>query len=89
MHAVEYRVTEYLVKVNQDIFPPANAITPYPEATNITVGNEYYSLVRWLPAGLHFSLVNRSEPLMKQAADAQEHVWSGASISDIIISQTL
>ncbi|KAF9812100.1 hypothetical protein IEO21_06383 [Rhodonia placenta] len=47
----DHTVWSPTVTVNQDIFPPANAITPYPEATNITVGNEYYSLVRWLPAG--------------------------------------
>lgn len=34
------------------MFPPSNAITPYPEATNITVGNEYYQLSKWLPSGL-------------------------------------
>ncbi|PCH41758.1 glycoside hydrolase family 79 protein [Wolfiporia cocos MD-104 SS10] len=39
------------VTVNEDIFPPASSITPYPEATNITVGDVYYTLVKWLPAG--------------------------------------
>jgi len=49
----DHTVWSPTVTVNEDIFPPANAITPYPEATNITVGNEYYTLTRWLPAGTH------------------------------------
>ncbi|KZT63900.1 glycoside hydrolase family 79 protein [Daedalea quercina L-15889] len=38
------------VTINEDVFPPSNVVTPYPEATNITVGNEYYTLVKWLPS---------------------------------------
>ncbi|CCM03869.1 uncharacterized protein FIBRA_06020 [Fibroporia radiculosa] len=41
------------VTVNEDEFPPSSAITPYPEATQIVVGNEFYELSRWLPAGTH------------------------------------
>ena len=40
-----------MAQINEDVFPPSNAITPYPEATNITVGNEYYQLSKWLPSG--------------------------------------
>ena len=43
------------VTINEDEFPPANAITPYPEATHITVGDEYYRLSRFLPRGTHMT----------------------------------
>ncbi|KAI0915487.1 hypothetical protein AcV5_003693 [Taiwanofungus camphoratus] len=49
----DHTVWSPTVTVNEDLFPPSNSITPYPEATHITVGNEYYTLVRWLPAGTH------------------------------------
>ncbi|KAH9856965.1 glycoside hydrolase family 79 protein [Lenzites betulinus] len=39
------------VTIEDSSFPPANSITPYPEATSITVGNAYYSLSRFLPRG--------------------------------------
>ncbi|KIJ51887.1 glycoside hydrolase family 79 protein [Sphaerobolus stellatus SS14] len=32
-------------------FPKFNSITPYPEATTITVGDSYYELSKWLPSG--------------------------------------
>ncbi|CDO69470.1 Glycoside Hydrolase Family 79 protein [Trametes cinnabarina] len=41
------------VTVEDASFPPPNSITPYPEATSITVGNAYYSLSRFLPSGTH------------------------------------
>ncbi|KAI0337156.1 glycoside hydrolase family 79 protein [Trametopsis cervina] len=41
--------------VNTDVFPPPNSITPYPEATQITVGDGYYSLSRFLPRGTHMT----------------------------------
>ncbi|KAI1796214.1 glycoside hydrolase family 79 protein [Ganoderma leucocontextum] len=43
------------VTLNEDEFPPANTITPYPEATQITVGNAYYELSRFLPRGTHMT----------------------------------
>ena len=43
------------VTINEDQFPPANTITPYPEATRITVGNAYYDLSRFLPRGTHMT----------------------------------
>lgn len=39
------------VTINEDQFPTSNSITPYPEATSIVVGNEYYTLSRFLPPG--------------------------------------
>ena len=39
------------VTINEDEFPPPNTITPFPEATHITVGDGYYQLSRFLPAG--------------------------------------
>ncbi|KAH9928926.1 glycoside hydrolase family 79 protein [Fomitopsis serialis] len=49
----DHTVWSPTVTINEDVFPPSNAITPYPEATNITVGSEYYTLVKWLPSGTH------------------------------------
>ncbi|GJE97273.1 glycoside hydrolase family 79 protein [Phanerochaete sordida] len=43
------------VTVNVDEFPPPNTVTPYPEATHIAVGDEYYVLSKWLPAGTHMT----------------------------------
>ncbi|OJT07649.1 Beta-glucuronidase [Trametes pubescens] len=39
------------VTIEDSSFPPPNSVTPYPEATSITVGNAYYSLSRFLPRG--------------------------------------
>lgn len=38
-------------QINEDEFPPPSTVTPYPEATQITVGDAYYGLSKWLPAG--------------------------------------
>lgn len=43
------------MQINEDEFPPPNTITPYPEATHIAVGNEYYTLSKWLPSGTHMT----------------------------------
>ncbi|PIL36362.1 hypothetical protein GSI_00050 [Ganoderma sinense ZZ0214-1] len=39
--------------MNEDVFPTPNVITPYPEATHIVVGNDFYKLSRYLPQGTH------------------------------------
>ncbi|KAI0355952.1 glycoside hydrolase family 79 protein [Trametes cingulata] len=39
------------VEFNVDTFPPPTALTPYPEATSIVVGDEFYTLARFLPSG--------------------------------------
>ena len=39
--------------LDKDSFPTPNTITPYPEATQITVGDSYYDLSRYLPPGTH------------------------------------
>ncbi|KAG1882085.1 glycoside hydrolase family 79 protein [Suillus subluteus] len=41
----------YDVEYEEDIFPPSSAITPYPEATNITVGQGFYDIISHLPNG--------------------------------------
>lgn len=63
--------------VVNDTFPPATNITPWPEATNISVGREFYSLSGNFPAGTKFTwginlrsnnlsvAVNEAEALMK------------------------
>lgn len=36
-------------------FPPPNTVTPFPEATSITVGDSFYQLSRFLPSGTHMT----------------------------------
>ncbi|KAH8113180.1 hypothetical protein DFH11DRAFT_1776844 [Phellopilus nigrolimitatus] len=43
----------FRVQISETIFPASSAGTPYPEASNITVGLDYYKLAKWLPAGTH------------------------------------
>lgn len=40
----------------QDVFPPPTTTVPYPEATQIVVGDNYYKLASHLPAGMPFFL---------------------------------
>ncbi|KAN0093122.1 glycoside hydrolase family 79 protein [Tylopilus felleus] len=39
------------VEYQEDIFPASTPITPYPEATNITVGQGFYDIISHLPSG--------------------------------------
>ncbi|KAI0327551.1 glycoside hydrolase family 79 protein [Cubamyces sp. BRFM 1775] len=39
------------VPLYEDTFPPFTALTPYPEATSVVVGDAYYALSRFLPRG--------------------------------------
>ncbi|XP_006459562.1 hypothetical protein AGABI2DRAFT_201919 [Agaricus bisporus var. bisporus H97] len=41
------------VKSPQLVFPTPNAVTPFPEARTIVVGNAYYQAVRFLPPDTH------------------------------------
>lgn len=41
------------IQYAEDIFPAYTNTTPYPEATNITVGCDYYKLIAHLPALTH------------------------------------
>ncbi|KAG1730932.1 glycoside hydrolase family 79 protein [Suillus paluster] len=41
----------YDIEYEEDIFPASTAITPYPEATNITVGQGFYDIISHLPQG--------------------------------------
>ncbi|EIW84140.1 glycoside hydrolase family 79 protein [Coniophora puteana RWD-64-598 SS2] len=43
----------YNLEYEEDIFPNSTAVTPYPEATNITVGQGFYDIISHLPAGTH------------------------------------
>ncbi|KAG5651934.1 hypothetical protein H0H81_006916 [Sphagnurus paluster] len=38
-------------KFQEAVFPDSTAITPYPEATKLVVGDSYYATTRFLPAG--------------------------------------
>lgn len=40
-------------QINEDEFPPAGTITPFPEATKIVVGDGYYQLSKHLLPGIH------------------------------------
>ncbi|KAG2149006.1 glycoside hydrolase family 79 protein [Suillus bovinus] len=48
----------YDVEYEEDIFPPPSTIRPYPEATNITVGQGFYDIISHLPNGteVHWGL---------------------------------
>ncbi|OCH91400.1 glycoside hydrolase family 79 protein [Obba rivulosa] len=37
--------------VADEVFPTPDALTPYPEASTLTVGNDYYMLSQFLPSG--------------------------------------
>ncbi len=39
--------------MNEDVFPTPDVITPYPEATQIVVGSDFYKLSPYLPKGTH------------------------------------
>ncbi|TFK35368.1 glycoside hydrolase family 79 protein [Crucibulum laeve] len=41
------------VQFSQTIFPAISSTFPYPEATNITVGDTYYQTAKFLPPGTH------------------------------------
>lgn len=41
------------IQYSDTIFPTYTQIVPYPEASNITVGNGFYQIVEHLPAGTH------------------------------------
>ncbi|KAH7928288.1 glycoside hydrolase family 79 protein [Leucogyrophana mollusca] len=49
----DHTLFSYDVEYEEDIFPASTAITPYPEATNITVGSRFYDIISHLPAGTH------------------------------------
>ena len=42
--------------MEEDAFPPPTVETPYPVATSITVGDEYYKLSKWLPRGTYIRI---------------------------------
>ncbi|KAF8428843.1 glycoside hydrolase family 79 protein [Boletus edulis BED1] len=41
----------YDVEYEEDIFPASSSVTPYPEASNITVGQGFYDVISHLPFG--------------------------------------
>ncbi|KAG6844289.1 hypothetical protein H0H87_008158 [Tephrocybe sp. NHM501043] len=41
------------LEATQLVFPAITTIVPYPEATNITVGNQFYQATQFLPANTH------------------------------------
>ncbi|KZT42000.1 glycoside hydrolase family 79 protein [Sistotremastrum suecicum HHB10207 ss-3] len=43
------------VPISQTIFPADSVSNPYPEASNVTVGDGYYALSRFLPSGTHMT----------------------------------
>ncbi|KAK0452043.1 glycoside hydrolase family 79 protein [Desarmillaria tabescens] len=43
------------VEFSEAIFPDFTTVVPYPEATNLTVGDGYYQTARFLPSGTHIT----------------------------------
>ncbi|KAG1725351.1 glycoside hydrolase family 79 protein [Suillus paluster] len=55
----------YDIEYEEDIFPASTAITPYPRATNITVGPGFYDIISHLPEGtqVHWGVNQREDNL--------------------------
>ncbi|KAL4247519.1 Beta-glucuronidase C-terminal domain-containing protein [Abortiporus biennis] len=51
----DHTVWSPTVTINSDKFPAPNSITPYPEATSISVGDSYYQLSKFLLPGTHMT----------------------------------
>jgi hypothetical protein len=47
-------LNNYSCQFSEAIFPPVTATVPYPEATNITVGDSYYATAQFLPPSMDF-----------------------------------
>ncbi|KAK0455621.1 glycoside hydrolase family 79 protein [Desarmillaria tabescens] len=43
------------VELSEAIFPDFTTLVPYPETTNLTVGDGYYQTARFLPSGTHIT----------------------------------
>ncbi|KAK7032967.1 glycoside hydrolase family 79 protein [Favolaschia claudopus] len=56
------------VKYAEALFPAPSATVPYPEATNITVGNGFYQLIQRMPRGTHVTWGVPLGPLNATAA---------------------
>ena len=66
---------------SETIFPDATTIKPYPEATNITVGDEYYGAAKFLPQSMKFFLLFRLLPfLTSYLIDTDTHVTWGLNL---------
>lgn len=75
------------VTINEDEFPPSNTITPYPEATSITVGDGYYQLSRFLPSGTHMTWgVNFGADNVTNAVNMVKSIIKAFSTSSVINS---
>ena len=90
----DHTVWSPTVTINEDEFPPANTITPYPEATQITVGDAFYALSRFLPSGTHMvwgvnfgadnatNAVNMAKSIIKAFSD--DDVKASGVVLDLI-----
>ncbi|KAF8072145.1 glycoside hydrolase family 79 protein [Lyophyllum atratum] len=65
------------IEFAQAIFPPVTAVVPYPEATNITVGDSFYATARFLPSGACFCCLGL----------VRTHTLPGGSTWGLIMSQ--
>lgn len=75
------------VTINEDQFPPPNTITPYPEATSITVGDGYYQLSRFLPSGTHMTWgVNLGADNVTNAVNMVKSIIKAFQTSSVINS---
>ncbi|KAJ3930263.1 MAG: hypothetical protein NXY57DRAFT_898435 [Lentinula lateritia] len=78
------------VQYAEDIFPAPNPTTPYPEATNITVGDSYYTTAKYLLPdteviwGVNFGQNNLTAAIVEATSIMQ--AFSGPEISNLGIS---
>ncbi|KAJ3744227.1 glycoside hydrolase family 79 protein [Lentinula detonsa] len=78
------------VQYAQDIFPEPNPTTPYPEATNITVGDSYYTTAKYLLPdteviwGVNFGQNNLTAAILEAKSIMQ--AFCGSEISSLGIS---
>ncbi|KAF9644536.1 glycoside hydrolase family 79 protein [Thelephora ganbajun] len=77
------------------VFPAPNETTPYPEATSMNVGDEYYRLSRFMPRGTHMTwglnlgysnvtnAVNMAQSIFRAFSSASETTRNGV-VLDLI-----
>ena len=74
-------------QVTETIFPDVTTINPYPEATNITVGDAYYEAAKFLPQGMnsfHFFFFSLS--WLHVSIDTDTHVIWGLNLGQYNLS---
>ena len=79
------------VTINEAQFPPPSTNTPYPEATQIVVGNAFYELSRFLPRGtrmtwgINFGADNATNAANMAKAVADAFLTDAVKASGVIL----